>query len=122
MEIIGENIKIDEKNIGDVLVLEIAGSLTALTCLTAEPKILNAIQQSTKVILNFKNTIYLSSAGIRLLLQAKKKSNKILGELILCEINEHIMKVVNISGVDRFFTIVPSEEAALSVFKKNSKV
>jgi anti-sigma B factor antagonist len=69
-----------------------------------------------KVLLNFSNVEYLSSAALGKLITMNKKLKEAKGKLILCNISPVIMEVFEITKLDKFFKIVKEEQAALQAF------
>jgi anti-sigma B factor antagonist len=69
-----------------------------------------------KVLLNFKNVEYLSSAALGKLITLNKKLHAAGGKLVLCEISPTIYEVFEITKLDQFFTIQKEEQAALQTF------
>ena len=66
-----------------------------------------------KILLNFGNVEYLSSAALGKLITLNKKLQAAGGKLILCNIDPQIYEVFEITKLDRFFKIVKEEQAAL---------
>lgn len=115
-----EKVEILEKQKDDVLVLEIIGRLDAISSRTAEDKIFNCISNGKKKLLfNFSQVDYLSSAGIRLLLRTTKKLKTVSGKLIVCSISSNIMDILKMSGFDHVIEVSKTEEEGLSKFKVN---
>jgi anti-sigma B factor antagonist len=69
-----------------------------------------------KLLLNFGNVEYLSSAALGKLITLNKKLQGVGGKLILCNIDPQIYEVFEITKLDRFFTIQKEEQAALQAF------
>ena len=69
-----------------------------------------------KVLLNFHNVEYLSSAALGKLITLNKKLTAAGGKLVLCEISPTIYEVFEITKLDKFFTIQKEEQAALQSF------
>jgi anti-sigma B factor antagonist len=69
-----------------------------------------------KVLLNFHNVEYLSSAALGKLITLNKKINAVGGKLVLCEIDPQIYEVFEITKLDKFFNIQKEEQAALQSF------
>lgn len=69
-----------------------------------------------KVLLNFGNVEYLSSAALGKLITLNKKLQTAGGRLILCNIHPQIFEVFEITKLDRFFNIQKEEQAALQAF------
>ena len=69
-----------------------------------------------KILLNFGNVEYLSSAALGKLITLNKKLQAVGGKLILCNIDPQIFEVFEITKLDKFFKIVKEEQAALQAF------
>ncbi|NCA69845.1 MAG: anti-sigma factor antagonist [Sphingobacteriia bacterium] len=89
----------------DVLIVNPNGRLDTHTSPAAEQLITNAIEQGeTRILVDFAQTDYISSAGLRVLLKATKQLKQAGGSFALCNANEQIREVLEISG---FATIMP---------------
>ena len=69
-----------------------------------------------KILLNFGNVEYLSSAALGKFITLNKKVNAAGGRLILCNIDPQIYEVFEITKLDKFFNIQKEEQAALQAF------
>lgn len=69
-----------------------------------------------KILLNFSNVEYLSSAALGKLITLNKKLTTAGGKLILCNIDAQIYEVFEITKLDKFFKIMKEEQAALNAF------
>jgi anti-sigma B factor antagonist len=74
-------------------------------------------QNRLKLILNFGNVEYMSSAALGKLITLHKKMVTAKGKLVLCGISPQIFEVFAITKLDKIFTIVKDIDAALAVFK-----
>jgi len=69
-----------------------------------------------KLLLNFGNVEYLSSAALGKLITLNKKLQGAGGRLILCNIDPQIYEVFEITKLDKLFNIQKEEQAALQSF------
>ena len=69
-----------------------------------------------KLLLNFGNVEYLSSAALGKLITLNKKVQTAGGRLILCNIDPQILEVFEITKLDKFFNIQKEEQTALQAF------
>jgi anti-sigma B factor antagonist len=69
-----------------------------------------------KLILNFGNVEYLSSAALGKFITLNKKVNAAQGKLVLCNIDPQIYEVFEITKLNRLFNIQKEEQAALQAF------
>ena len=75
------------------------------------------VAPSTHLVFDCNNLDYISSAGLRIILNIAKayKSGQFL--FITCAMQEHVQEVFEISGFDSFITIHPSIDESLAVLK-----
>src|SRR6266478_8561678 len=69
-----------------------------------------------KLLLNFGNVEFLSSAALGKFITLQKKLQAASGRLILCGIDPEIYEVFEITHLDKFFTIMKDEQAGLQAF------
>jgi anti-sigma B factor antagonist len=69
-----------------------------------------------KVLLNFNNVEFLSSAALGKLITLHKKLQGTGGKLVLCNIHQDIFEVFEITKLDKFFTIHKDEQKGLQGF------
>jgi anti-sigma B factor antagonist len=93
-----------EKRIdGGVVLLEVSGELTAVTAEQLSAVVEQAITETNKMVLDFKDLEYLASAGLRVILNAKKKLNGLKGDLIIRNASENVMTVFEMTGLNDVF-------------------
>lgn len=102
---------------GEVKVLRIDGKLDTKTSPDAQALLTELIEQgATKIVVNFDKLVYISSAGLRVLLAAAKQLKGNSGELRVCSLNEVVQEVFEISGFNTILAISESELEALEGF------
>ena len=69
-----------------------------------------------KILLNFGNVEFLSSAALGKLITMNRKVQAVRGKLVLCNISKEIREVFEITKLDKLFTILPDEQSALQAF------
>ncbi len=69
-----------------------------------------------KMVLNFSNVEFLSSAALGKLVTLERKVKAIHGKLILCGISKSIQEVFKITKLDRIFIIRETEQMAMQEF------
>ena len=69
-----------------------------------------------KILLNFINVEYLSSAALGKLITLNNKVKGASGKLILCNISPQIFEVFEITKLNKVFTIKDEEQVALQAF------
>jgi anti-sigma B factor antagonist len=69
-----------------------------------------------KILLNFGNVEYMSSAALGKLITLNKKVQGASGKLVLCNIDANIREVFEITRLDKLFVIKGDEQDGLQVF------
>lgn len=111
-----EVVAIEEEVKAGVLILRLSGRLDASTTPSIEKKVFEHINRGhNKLLLDFHELNYLSSAGVRMLLSVTKKL-KGQGRIALCAVNDHVSDVLRMSGFDQLLDIESNREAALRKF------
>ena len=94
-------------------VASVEGRLDAVTAPELESQLSTVIDDGqTSMILDLSGLEYISSAGLRVLLTAAKKLKTVKGKLVLCNVQETVMQIFEISGFCSILTIVADKEAA----------
>lgn len=88
----------------NVLNLELSGRLDTTTAPVLENVLKEEIQDVSELCFDFTALEYISSAGLRVLLGAQKLMNK-QGSMTVCNVNEEIMEVFEITGFSDILTI-----------------
>ena len=98
----------------DVCEMRPTGRIDSATGPAFEKDILGQIDEGQRrLLLDFAELAYISSAGLRIILLAAKRIKSAGGRLALCSLNPQIAEVFEISGFDRIIDIHPSRNAAL---------
>ena len=85
------------KKNAEVTVIEIAGRLDTTTAPALEKAICEDIGDAKNLVLDLKGVQYISSAGLRVLLGAQKKMQKI-GSMKVTNVCEAVMEVLEMTG------------------------
>ncbi|MEK7790898.1 MAG: STAS domain-containing protein [Deltaproteobacteria bacterium] len=110
---------IEEKKLGNVILLKLSGRIDAFTSERLEEEIASIINAGKlHFIINFGSVNYISSAGLRVFLGTHKRLNENKGEMKFTEVSDEILKVFQLVGFDKIFEIYSSEKEALSNFKR----
>ena len=95
-------------------VFKLNGRLDSNTAMGFEQKLFECIESGNqKLILDFKDLDYISSAGLRVILKATKNLKNADGKLVLCAMQDYVKEVFEISGFDSFLPIVPTIDEAV---------
>ena len=81
----------------DETVIEVSGRLDTITAPALDSSINECAEYAKNLILDLQNLEYISSAGLRVLLSAQKKMQKI-GSMKVINVCEAIMEVFEMTG------------------------
>jgi anti-anti-sigma factor len=94
-------------------ILHLAGRLDSVTSPQAEQRIIDVIEKGDLLVINLKDLVFISSAGLRLILVFMKKTKKRNARMIFCAPGDHILKTFEVSNFLEFLEIATSLEEAL---------
>lgn len=105
--------QVEEK--GDIVIVRIKGRLDAASSPQLEKQINSIIDAGHfKLLLNFADVEYLSSAGMRLMLSVSKKLKHLEGKVVACALNDEVMDVIKMAGFHQVLELYPSEADSFS--------
>jgi anti-anti-sigma factor len=109
------DIKVVDTN--GIKIVSFIGELDSTTAPETD-KALKALIEAgaTKIIINFVDVEYISSAGLRILLGAAKSLTAKGGGLKMCNLNEVVQEVFDISGFSSIFSLSKTEQDAIQAF------
>ena len=108
-------ITVNDKN--DIKIIVFSGNLETNTAPDAEEEINALIEKGAKkILINFENLGYISSAGLRLLLKTGKQLKSREVSLRICSMNVTVKEVFDMSGFSMLFNIFETESEAMSGF------
>ena len=87
-----------EKTENNVLTIALAGRLDTVTAPELENEIRSSAEGVSRLILDFTELAYISSAGLRVLLSTQKRMNASGGSLLIRHPNEVVSEVFEATG------------------------
>lgn len=95
-------------------VLRVAGEVDLRSSPALREKLLELVEQKpARVVLDLAGVSYLDSSGVGTIVEFKRKLDRTRGSVILAALQPRVRSVLEITKLDRFFTIVQSLEEAL---------
>ncbi|MCD1260513.1 STAS domain-containing protein [Paenibacillus athensensis] len=109
---------INEQAQGDVVLLTIGGRLDGNSSSTLEARFLQLVEAGkSRFVFDLGELEYVSSAGLRSLLVAAKKTKTIQGKLALTRMTDNVKEVFDMSGFSAIFSIYPTADEALDAVR-----
>ena len=95
---------VDKK--GDTVIMQLSGRLDSATAPSFEQDIDGYIKTPAgNLVMDFAELDYISSAGLRVILNTAKAFNGVSWKFAVCRMQDHVREVFEISGFDNFVTI-----------------
>lgn len=111
-------LSITEDSKEGVHIFNVSGRLDVTSAHILEKRIQPILETpGVKVVVNFKNVEYLSSAGMRVMLYAHKRLEASKGKIVFCSIESKIMEIIKLAGFDQILTIFDHYYEALKALK-----
>ena len=108
---------ISVRETGGVHILDFSGNFDTNTAPIAEDEINSLLDAgSEKILFNFNELNYISSAGLRVLLTTAKKLKSSDGAMQVCNLNTVVQEVFDISGFAGILSLASDEAEALAAF------
>jgi anti-sigma B factor antagonist len=102
-------VHITESDKNGAVILALNGRLDAETSGNLAKRLAELVESKRyKIILDLSGLEYISSAGLRIILEITKKTRISGGNLYLVNIQEYVKKVLDISGLSTFLKICPT--------------
>jgi anti-anti-sigma factor len=109
---------IEEEIRNTAVVLSPEGRLDAMTAPELERKVLRLDREIKIVILNFSKVTFISSLGLRVLLQIQKIMKERHGKMTIKNINQSLSSIFEMTG---FMALLVQEEKIVLIRKENTK-
>ncbi|HKE29401.1 MAG TPA: STAS domain-containing protein [Bryobacteraceae bacterium] len=98
-------IEVTEQTRSGWCVLGVSGRADAETAAELESRLRGAVENHPQVAVDFSALAYISSAGIRAVLQAARAAQEGKVEFAVCAPSAPVRKVFDMSGLDHILTI-----------------
>lgn len=94
----------EEDSATKTVIVKIDGSIDTVTAPDLEEELSKYYDKVSKILLDFKDVSYISSAGLRVLLKADSATGS-QGNIILKNTNADVLEVLNLTGFSEIITI-----------------
>jgi anti-anti-sigma factor len=106
---------VKEEQVGGVTVLQVKGRLDSTTSPMLGER-LTAVLEAAKarVLVDFSQLEYISSAGFRILLQAAKRADQNTAKFVLCGVSGKVRQLFDLGGFLDLFSITSTREEGIA--------
>jgi anti-sigma B factor antagonist len=106
---------IAEEHRGDITIVEIKGRIDSNTAKPFGERLTGLIKAGqTRVVVDLKHIVYISSAGFRALLLAGRLAEETNGTLVLCSLSSEVQRLFDLGAFTDLFSIYASREEGLT--------
>ena len=106
--------EINQETIGEATILVPLARVDSSTAKAFEARVLAVVNTAApKIIIDFSELNYISSAGLRVVLVGAKMTRG-TRKFVLCGMKPHIREVFDVSGFAKILSIYPDRAAALA--------
>ena len=107
--------EITETKSGAVTTVALKGRVDSATAGTLRERLSKLIESvPARLVIDFRDVAYISSAGFRTLLIIAKQSEDAKGGLALCGFSSEVRRLFEIAAFTELFLILPSREEAIA--------
>ena len=107
--------EIAEQHAGAITVVEVKGRIDSNTAKVFGERLTGLIRDGrTRVVVDFRQILYISSAGFRALLVAGKLADETNGTLALCGLSVEVQRLFDLGAFTDLFTIYSSRDEGLA--------
>ena len=107
-------LEVNANEVNNVVIVKLLGNLDTNTAPDAETEINKWLEDGAqKMIINLEQTNYVSSAGLRIFLATAKKITASGGAVKLCNANDVVQEILDISGFSTILDVKATEQEAL---------
>ena len=104
-----------------ISIINLQGRIDASNSNQIHEKIMDEIEKGiNRIVINFQEVSYISSAGLRILVYTSKQLKRSEGHLSLCAMDRNIEKIFQISGLIELFDIHENLDKSLSEISENT--
>jgi anti-sigma B factor antagonist len=100
--------------INDVMVAALAGNIDSRTAPLIQDQLIALAEPGSKVVLEMSQVVYMSSAGLRVLLMLFRQLDSNGGRIILAGLREEIRDIMAITGFLELFSVSDTLDEAVA--------
>jgi len=100
-----------------VTICSLSGELDARTAQQVQDEILMSMPKGVRILLNFADVTFVSSAGLRTMLLIYRQAQRVQGSVALVGLSEELKSVLSATGFLGFFVVAGTVEEGLAALR-----
>lgn len=105
--------EIETRMINQIKVVELQGRLDAHQGKQVDEKLSKVSSAQSRTVVNLSKVHFIDSTGLSVLVKGMKHHREKAGDLVLCELQQPVRIIFELTRLDRMFAIYPTESEAL---------
>jgi anti-sigma B factor antagonist len=106
---------IAEQHTGEITIVEVKGRIDSNTAKAFGEKLTSLIKSGrARLVIDFRNIVYISSAGFRALLVAGRMAEETQGALALCSLSNEVQRLFDLGAFTDLFAIYGSRDEGVN--------
>ena len=101
---------------GNVTVVTVSGRVDSVTAAKLDAELTKIVLENQKIVLDLKDVVYMSSAGVRAIVRALQTAKKSAGGVKLANIREQLVQVLKTVGMMEMLQSYSSVDEAVTSF------
>jgi anti-anti-sigma factor len=107
--------EIAEQHAGEITIVEVTGRIDSNTAKDFGERLMSLIKAGrTRLVVDLKSIVYISSAGFRALLVAGRLAEETNGTLALCSLSGEVQRLFDLGAFTDLFVIYTSREEGVT--------
>jgi anti-sigma B factor antagonist len=112
--------ELTSRSIDNVKILELSGRFDTYTAGEVRTWIDEVtVEAPANIVVNLQGVDFIDSTALATLVQGVKNCRQHHGDLRLCEVQQSVRMVFELTRLDRFFEVYPQETEAVEAFAKD---
>lgn len=104
----------------DVAILTLSGRFDAYKTSPVIEWLETTVRQSSRIVVDLANVSFVDSSGLAALVQGMKRCRQRGGDLRLCQLQQPVSVIFQLTRLDNTFEIYPTLAAAVTSFERST--
>lgn len=109
--------EMNTRTIDSVHIVELQGRLDAHQGKQVDNRLADAIRTSNRTVVNLSRVHFIDSTGLAILVKGMKHHREKKGDLVLCELQQPVRIIFELTRLDKMFAIYLTENEAVQALQ-----